>query len=83
MPCTWNNGLPWRELRGKLFCRCRVSEVVPMECWPCMPSLGQGMVEYWNVGLDKEVTHFIASLSREILPIYHYSIFLEPIIFTP
>ena len=38
------------------------------------------MVEYWNVGLDKEVTHFIASLSREILPIYHYSIFLEPII---
>jgi len=30
--------------------------------------------------LDKEVTHFIASLSREILPIYHYSIFLEPII---
>jgi len=48
-----------------------------------MPGLGQGMVEYWNVGLDKEVTHFIASLSREILPIYHYSIFLEPIIFTP
>ena len=38
------------------------------------------MAEYWNVGLDKEVTHFIASLSREILPIYHYSIFLEPII---
>ncbi len=29
------------------------------------------MVEYWNVGLDKEVAHFIASLSREILPIYH------------
>ena len=38
------------------------------------------MVEYWNVGLNKEVTHFIASLSREILPIHHYPIFLEPII---
>ncbi len=38
------------------------------------------MVEYWTVGLDKEVTHFIASLLREILPIYHYSIFLERII---
>jgi len=29
LPCTWNNGLPWRELRGKPFCRCRISEVVP------------------------------------------------------
>lgn len=38
------------------------------------------MVEYWNVDLNKEVTHFVASLSREILLIYHYSIFLEPII---
>jgi len=38
------------------------------------------MVEYWNVGLNKELIDFIASLSRGILPIYHYSIFLEPII---
>ena len=30
-----------------------------------------GMVEYWNVGLKKEVTHFNASLSRGILPIPH------------
>ena len=29
------------------------------------------MVEYWNVGLDKEVTHFIASLSREILALWY------------
>lgn len=32
------------------------------------------MVEYWNVALNKELTHFIASLSREILPIYDYPI---------
>jgi len=38
------------------------------------------MVEYWNVGLDKEVTHFIASLSRGILPIDQYPIFPEPIL---
>ena len=38
------------------------------------------MLEYWNVGLNKEATHFIASLSRGILQIYHYPIFPEPII---
>ncbi len=40
------------------------------------------MVEYWNVGLNKEVTHFNASLSREILPIphpVHYKFTLSPI----
>jgi len=50
-----------------------------MEC-PCMPGLGQGMVEYWNVGLNKELIDFIASLSRGILPIDQYAIFPEPII---
>jgi hypothetical protein len=38
------------------------------------------MVEYWNGGFNKEGNHFTASLSREILPIHHYPIFLEPII---
>ncbi len=28
-----------------------------------------GMVEFWNVGLNKELIHFIASLARVILPI--------------
>jgi len=40
------------------------------------------MVEYWNVGLNREVTHLLTSLSREILSIdrffqelfTHYSI---------
>jgi len=36
--CACPMGVLSRELRGKLFCRCRVSEVVPMECWPCMPA---------------------------------------------
>jgi hypothetical protein len=39
-----------------------------------------GMLECWNVGLNKELIHFIASLSRGILPIDQYTIFLEPII---
>jgi hypothetical protein len=34
-----------------------------------------GMVEYWNVGLNKEFIHFIASLSRGILPMDQYPIF--------
>jgi hypothetical protein len=38
------------------------------------------MVEYWNVGLNKELMHFIASLSTGILPITQYPIFPEPII---
>ena len=38
------------------------------------------MVEYWNVGVNKEFTHFIASLSRRILPIDQYPILPEPII---
>jgi hypothetical protein len=38
------------------------------------------MVEYWNVGLNKVLMHFIASLSRGILPIDQYPIFPEPII---
>jgi len=38
------------------------------------------MVEYWNVGLNKELIDFIASLSRGILPIDQYAIFPEPII---
>jgi len=38
------------------------------------------MVEYWNVGLNKELIHFIASLSRGILLIDQYPIFPEPII---
>jgi len=49
---NWNNGLPWRELPGKLFCRCKVSEADPMECQPCMPGLGQGIVEFWNDGFS-------------------------------
>jgi hypothetical protein len=32
-------------------------------------------MEYWNIGLNKELIHFIASLSREILPIDQYPIF--------
>jgi hypothetical protein len=39
-----------------------------------------GMVEYWNVGLNKELMHFIASLSKGILPIDQYPIFPERII---
>ncbi len=47
-----------------------------------------GMVEYWNVDLNKEVTHLLTSLLRRILPILHLvqdkfthrSIFPEPII---
>jgi len=58
MPRTWNNGLPWRELRGKLFCRCRVSEVVTMECWPCMPGLGQGIMECWNVDIEGKILFY-------------------------
>jgi len=42
-----------------------------IELSPWKPGLGQGMVEYWNVGLNKEVTHRLASLSRGILPIVH------------
>jgi hypothetical protein len=38
-----------------------------------------GMVEYWNVVLNKERAYFIASLSRQILPIYDYPIFLNPL----
>jgi hypothetical protein len=38
-----------------------------------------GMVEYWNVVLNKELAYFIASLSRQILPIYDYPIFLDPL----
>jgi len=40
------------------------------------------MVEYWNAGLNKKVTHFNASFSREILPIphpVHYKFTLSPI----
>jgi hypothetical protein len=40
------------------------------------------MVEYWNVGLNKEVTHFNGSLSRGILPTphpVHYKFTLSPI----
>ena len=40
------------------------------------------MMEYWNVDLNKEVTHFNASLSRGILPIphpVHYKFTLSPI----
>jgi hypothetical protein len=39
-----------------------------------------GMMEWWNDGLNKELIHFIASLSRGILPIDQYPIFPEPII---
>ncbi len=42
-----------------------------------------GIMECWNVGLNKELIDFIASLSRGILPIDQYAIFPEPIIFTP
>ena len=38
------------------------------------------MVEYWNVGLNKELIDFVASLSKGILPIDQYPIFPEPII---
>jgi len=38
------------------------------------------MVEYWNVGFNKELIHFIASLSRGILPMDQYPIFPEAII---
>jgi len=30
------------------------------------------MVEYWNVGLNREVTHLLTSLSRAILSIDHF-----------
>ena len=36
------------------------------------------MVEYWNVGLNKELLHFSASLLRGILPIDQYPIFQNP-----
>ena len=57
---------------------------------PCFMLSGwdNGMVEYWNVDLNKEVTHLLAFLSRGILPILHLvrekfansSVFPEPII---
>ena len=37
-------------------------------------------MEYWNVGLNKELMHFIASLPRRILTIDQYPIFPKPII---
>jgi len=51
-----------------------------MEHVSCSPD---GIMEYWNVDLNKELIDFIASLSRGILPIDQYAIFPEPIIFTP
>jgi len=38
----------------------------------CTPD---GIMEWWNIGLNKELIHFIASLSRGILPIDQYPIF--------
>jgi len=31
-----------------------------------------GIMEYWNVDLNKEVTHLLTSLSIGILPIDHF-----------
>jgi hypothetical protein len=40
-----------------------------MEHVSCRPN---GMVEYWNVGLNREVTHLLTSSSREVLSIDHF-----------
>jgi hypothetical protein len=47
-----------------------------MECQPCMPDLGQGMVEYWNVD-PKRNCSFISFLVKKnfankslIIPIF-------------
>ena len=48
-----------------------------MEHVSCSPD---GIMEYWNVDLNKELIDFVASLSRGILPIDQYAIFPEPII---
>ncbi len=59
----------------QIECIINVSEILQLaeitvllvEHVSCRPD---GMVECWNVGLNKEVTHSIASLSRGILPIH-------------
>ena len=35
-------GLPWRDMPGKLYCRCDNSEIEAIELSPCKPGLGQG-----------------------------------------
>jgi hypothetical protein len=37
------------------------------------------IMEWWNVGLNKVIIHFIASLSKGILPIESYPIFQNPL----
>ena len=44
LPCTWNNGPPWRDLAGVLCCRCNTSQAEHTELSPWKPGLGQGMV---------------------------------------
>jgi hypothetical protein len=48
-------------------------EITPflVEHVSCSPD---GIMEYWNIGLNKELIHFVASLSRGILPIDQYPI---------
>jgi len=74
-----NNGPPWRDLRGKLFRRCSISKALPMERRPCITGLGQGMVEYWNVGFKGSFS-FIDFLVNIVLPTNHCPSLPEPII---
>jgi hypothetical protein len=74
LPHTWNNGPPWRDLRGKLFRRCNISKALPKERRPCISGLGQGIMEYWNV---EDPVFSGVGLKRK------FFIFPELIIFTP
>lgn len=54
MPRIWKNGPPWRDLPGipygrRLFLKTKAIEIKFGES-----GLGQGMLEYWNVGFKKE-----------------------------
>ena len=79
MPCTWNNGPPWRDLAGILSSRCNTSRDEDRELSPWKPGLGQGMVEYWNVGFKGSFS-FIDFLVNIVLPTNHCPSLPEPII---
>ncbi len=42
---NWSVGLPWRELPGICCFRRNISEAKSVQLRPCMPGLGQGMME--------------------------------------
>ncbi len=56
---NWNIGLPWRELPGRLCCRCNTSEVESIELSPCKPACpGATRCGYTTVFTDYECLTF-------------------------